>query len=274
MSEASSVAAVQHPSTVETISTGLRDLGLRGGQTVVVHASMRSMGWVCGGADTVIQALTHELGPQGTLVMPAHSAGLSEPSGWQRPPIPPDWWPLVRETMPAFDRQRTPTRCMGAIAELFRTLPGSLRSDHPTSSVAAAGPRAAEIVRLHSLEDPMGLASPWATLYELGALVLLLGVGHERNTALHLAERKAFGAAQRRIEAGAPVSRAGRRHWVTYEEPDVSTDDFNRVGAVFEQQANAVRLARLGAAEARLMPLRSLVDFAERWLLAQVFYCV
>lgn len=268
MSEASSVAAVQRPSTVETLSAGLAVLGVREGQVLVVHTSMRALGWVCGGADAVIQALTGLIGARGTLVMPAHSAGLSEPSGWQRPPIPPDWWSIVRETMPAFDRQRTPTRCMGATAELFRTLPGTVRSNHPTASVAASGPRAAEIVRVHSLEDPMGLTSPWATLYELGAQILLLGVGHERNTALHLAERKAFRERQRRVETGAPISRAGQRRWVTYEEPDVSNDDFERLGADFEGRTSSCNLARVGAAQARLMPLRALVDFAERWLLA------
>ena len=108
--------------------------------------------------------------------MPSHSAGLSEPSHWVNPPVPASWWPVIRSSMPAFDRARTPTCAMGQIAELFRTLPNVIRSEHPTLSMAALGPAATEITREHPLDDPLGPDSPLGRLYELNAKVLLVGV--------------------------------------------------------------------------------------------------
>jgi aminoglycoside 3-N-acetyltransferase len=76
------------------------------------------------------------------------------------------------------------------VAELFRSLPGVLRSGHPHRSFAAAGPHAAEITARHELESPVGEGSPLRVMYELGGSVLLLGVGHDKSTALHLAEHR------------------------------------------------------------------------------------
>ena len=74
------------------------------GTVVLVHSSLSAMGWVCGGAVAAITALQGVLGSSGTLVMPAHSPGLSEPGKWQNPPVPESWWPVIRENLPAYDR--------------------------------------------------------------------------------------------------------------------------------------------------------------------------
>ncbi|MGE3166566.1 MAG: aminoglycoside N(3)-acetyltransferase [Planctomycetota bacterium] len=263
--EARTVENIHEPVTVDSLESDFVDLGVREADTVLVHASLRSLGWVCGGAVAVNAALRAAVGPHGTIVMPAHSAGLSDPATWMNPPVPEAWWPTIRATLPAFDPRTTPTRRMGAIAELFRTLPGVLRSDHPTSSVAAAGPNAERIIESQMLDDPAGANSPLAALYDLHAKVLLLGVGHDRNTSLHLAERRAFGDAQVEVENGAPVLAGRDRIWIVYREPVLDSDDFVALGADLERRTEAVTVGRVGSAETRLMDQRTLVDFAVTW---------
>src|SRR5205085_4042113 len=104
------------------------------------------------------------------------------------PPVPEAWWETIRNERPAFDARTQPTRGMGAIAECFRSWPGSQRSDHPLVSFTALGPNAERIAANHELANGLGEGSPLARLYDLDAHVLLLGVGHANNTSLHLAE--------------------------------------------------------------------------------------
>lgn len=264
--EAGTVGFVGVPATSDTLGRDLAALGVARGDLLLVHTALSSMRWVCGGAVAVIDALANAVGPEGTLVMPAHSAGLTEPSTWCNPPVPKEWWKTIRATMPAFDRRVTPTRRMGAVAELFRTLPGVKRSDHPTSSFAAKGRLAGRIVRSQPLDDPMGEKSPLGVMARLGGKVLLLGVGHERNTSLHFAERLAFGDAHATIENGSPVLIDGVRHWILYEEPLLDSNDFAALGAAFERQTQQVTIGQVGAAEARLMDQRLLVLFGADWL--------
>ena len=155
---------------------------------------------------------------------------------------------------------------MGVTPENFRSWPGVVRSSHPTSSLAALGPRANEILAEQPLDDPHGESSPLARLYELGAQVLLLGVGFGSNTSLHLAERRAFGDRQSKYESGSPVLREGRREWVPYEEPDVDESDFERLGRDFLNESSSTSTAQAGAGSALLMPQRELVDFGVSWL--------
>ena len=121
MDEAQLVDETPQPRTRETLVRDLKHLGLASKMTVIVHSSLRAIGWVCGGPVAVIQAIMEVVTPEGTIVMPTHSGDLSDPSGWQNPPVPESWWSILQETMPAYDPRITPTRGMGRIVEVFRT---------------------------------------------------------------------------------------------------------------------------------------------------------
>lgn len=253
------------PVTPISLAGDLRALGVRPGMLLNVHCAMSKLGWVVGGAQSVVGALLEVLGPEGTLMMPAHSAQLSDPANWKRPPAPETWWATIRAEMPAYDPERTPTRFMGAVAELFRSWPGVLRSDHPQTSHAAIGPLAGEIVRGHPLECLFGDESPIGRLYALDGHVLLLGVDHGNNTVLHLAEDQAEFPGKHRHTEGAPVMEAGERRWQAFEPVQVSDDDFAELGEAFAATGLEIR-GLVGSAQARLMRAREVVDFARPWL--------
>ncbi|GAA2589688.1 BA2930 family N-acetyltransferase [Dactylosporangium fulvum] len=267
--EADAVRQAASPGTVGSISRQLTELGLPRGATVIVHSSLSRLGWVAGGAQAVVLALLDALGPDGTLVMPTHSRQLTEPADWGNPPVPESWWDVIRRETPPFDPQVTPTYFMGAVVECFRRFPGVLRSNHPTVSFAALGPLAERITAGHTLDDGLGEGSPLARLYELDAWVLLLGVGHDNNTSLHLAEYRAK-APKRYLRQGSPVTVDGERRWVEYRELADDTSLFKLIAADFATVTGKELVGPAGAGTARLMRQRDLVDFGARWLSSRV----
>jgi aminoglycoside 3-N-acetyltransferase len=266
MSEEHTIRFVSAPSTVESLAADLHRLGLEAGITVIVHSSLSSLGWVCGGPVAVVQGLMEVVTPAGTLVMPTHSTDLSDPAQWQAPPVPSEWWQVIRDTMPAYDPRITPTRGMGRIVETFRTWPGVSRSMHPSFSFAAWGKHAQRVLEAQSLDYPLGERSPLARLYDLDGQVLLLGVGYDSNTTFHLAEYRVPGP--RKCRQGAPIIEDGRRVWREYDDIALDTDSFVELGAAFEQRGYTIA-GKVGSAEARLFSVRAAVEFAREWLLSK-----
>lgn len=250
------------PRTRGSLANDLKALGLGPGMAVIAHTAMSKLGWVNGGAVAFIQAMMDALTPEGTLVMPAHSGNLSEPSYWCNPPVPDSWLQTVRDTMPAYEQQITPTSGIGTVPELFRQFPGVLRSGHPQVSFTAWGRHTAFITGGHQLDYSLGESSPLARLYDLDGHVLLIGVGHDRNTSLHLAEYRANARPLQR--QGAPVMIDGVRVWKQYDDLEIDNDCFAEIGEAFES-AHPIVKGMVGSAECRLIRQRPLVDFTTDW---------
>lgn len=263
MTEGDAVERVADPVTVSSIAADLRSLGIEAGETLLVHSSLRSLGWVCGGAQAVVDALQTVVTDSGTLVMPTHTGQYSDPEAWSNPPVPDEWVERIPESMPPFRPAVTPTRGMGSIPECFRTYPGVVRGPHPELSFAAWGADAEAIVTEQGYDYALGEESPLARLYERDGTVLLLGVGHEVNTSLHLAEYRSDVPTEL-VEHRAPVLDDGERVLVEYEDIETRTDDFPELGAEFEQQVGLTERT-VGAADAKLASQPELVDFAVEW---------
>lgn len=267
VSELDAIQGSEHPNTVKSLAADLAAIGVQPGMTLIVHSSLSKLGWVAGGPVAVVYALERAIGHGGTLVMPAHSSDLSDPSEWQNPPVPEVWWDVIRDTMPAYDPDLTPSRGMGAIPECFRKQRGVLRSSHPQVSFAAWGKHAETITRAHPLANSLGDESPLARIYDLDGWVLLLGVGHGNNTSLHLAEYRAAWPGKSVVTLGAPVLVEGEQQWVTFEDINIDTGDFPMLGEAFAA-TGAVRAGTVGRAPSLLMRQRALVDFAVEWMAA------
>ncbi|MHC5907656.1 AAC(3) family N-acetyltransferase [Streptomyces sp. S6] len=242
---------------------GLERLGVRPGATLLVHASLRRVG---AGPDAVLSALLDAVGPEGTVVVPAFTAGNSDTSPAYREhtrDMTERQIAAYRAEMPPFDG-RTASQGVGRLAEAVRRAPGAVRSAHPQTSFAALGARARELMAGHDEECHLGERSPLARLEEAGAQVLLLGVGFEVCTAFHLGEYRMPGAPWR--EYRCVVRRGGVRTWVSYRDVALDDRDFGELGAAFEARTGAVRRGPVGSGEALLFPLAEAASFAARWL--------
>ncbi len=255
------------PILKEEILSALRSLGLEKGDTVMVHTSLSKIGYVCGGAQTVIEALTQTVGGEGTIMMPSQSWKNLDPEDGVHWDVDRQYWQVIRDNWPAYDKHLTPTNTMGAVAEMFRSWPGAVRSDHPARSVAAWGKHAQELTQGHDLSNIFGDGSPLGRLYDLDGKVLLIGVGYEKNTSLHLADARAEYPGKHTCVEHSAVTENGKRVWKAYETLFVDGEDFEKIGEAFEHSSSAgVSRAMLGGAQLRLMSQRALVDFAVGWI--------
>lgn len=249
------------------LADGLRALGVVAGDVLLVHTSVKALGWIPGGPVAVVQALRDAVGETGTLVVPTQTATNSDPSAWAHPPVPESWWPVIRDATPGFDPAVTPSEYMGRVPEVLRTWPGARRSTHPQTSFAALGPLAAEIVAVHDLDSQCGERSPLATLERLQARVLILGAEFGSCTAFHLAEYRVPGAAPLKTDGAAVLTPDGGRAWVTYQDLDLDEDDFDRIGEHL-LTTGAVLTGRVGEADCHLVDLAFAVETARSWIAA------
>jgi aminoglycoside 3-N-acetyltransferase len=227
--------------TQADITAGLRRLGLHAGAGVIVHSSLRSFGWVEGGARTVIEALMEVLTPQGSLLMPSfnHNAIIEAGgAGYYHP-------------------QQTATT-NGAIPDLFWRLPGVQRSLDPTHAVAAWGRGASAYTANHHRTLTMGPLSPLGLLNADGGYGLLLGVGYESNTFHHVVEMsRNVPCLGQRSEAYDVVLPDGRRvsgrTW-GWRAQTCPLDDESRYRDEMENRG-LQRVSQIGACQATLFRL-------------------
>ena len=173
------------------IVDAIKSADLQRGDSVMVHTSLGKIGYVCGGAQVVIEALIEIVGEEGTIMMPTQSWKNLDPEDGVHGDADETDWDRIRENWPAYNKAITPTNTMGAVAEMFRSWPGTMRSDHPARSVAAWGMNAEYLTKDHDLSDIFGDTSPIGKLYELDGKVLLIGVDYDKNTSIHLADVRA-----------------------------------------------------------------------------------
>lgn len=147
----------------------LESMGLKGDETILIHSSMKSIGEVDGGADSVLDAWM-EYFKDGLLLLPTHT------------------WKTVNADNPVYNPQTTPS-CVGLLTNMFMKRDGVIRSLHPTHSMAGYGKNAAEYLAGEEYNNtPCTPGGCYDRLKDAGGKVLLVGVGHERNTYIHSVE--------------------------------------------------------------------------------------
>ncbi|MFM9372526.1 aminoglycoside 3-N-acetyltransferase [Streptomyces sp. Da 82-17] len=264
------------PVTRSRLRRDLTALGLTPGDTVMFHTRMSAIGYVAGGAATLVDALRDTVGPTGTLMVTC---------GWNdAPPYDFDTWPrpwqdAVRAEHPAYDPEFSDCdHANGRLPEALRRTPGALRSRHPDASFAALGPAAAELTADHPWDHPHGPDSPLARLTARDGRVLLLGAPLDTLTLLHHAEALAQAPGKRYVTYEQPVLEDGRRVWRRFTDIDSENGAFDYTPVVpdgedaFETITRALlaaghgRTGRVGAAESHLFEARRVVEFGVEWI--------
>ena len=257
---------IKKPNTVRSIVDSLHKLGIMNGDILLVHSSLSSMGWVIGGDEAVVWALLQAVGETGTLVMPSYTMGNSDPTEYENPPIPVEYHKLLRREMLPYNPHTTSTCGMGVIAEKFRTFPNTLRSNHPQTSFCANGKYAHEITKEHIFTPQWGMNSPLGKLYGLKAKILLLGVGYNVCTCLHMSETLS-GIVPSIEKNAAVVINNGEREWICFNDIDWETDDFIKIGKAFEKNhTDNVKRGKIGNAKCKLFELTAMVNFGIEWI--------
>ena len=165
------------------------NLGIKKGDDVMVHSSMKALGPLINGPLDVIDALIESVDiNKGTILMPSHSGQLTDPSEWTNPPLPEEQIDVVKNSIEPFNKKTTPVRGRGLIAETFLSYPEVQRSDHPLNSVSALGIKSRLYTTDHDFDEPEGLDSPIGKLYKNKGKVIGIGVSVNSFTVIHLAE--------------------------------------------------------------------------------------
>lgn len=292
-------AATADPVTYTRLREDLADLGIRPGGVLIVHASLSAVGWIPGGADTVVAALLDVLTEEGTLMVLC---------SWEHQCYDLERWPTERRAAylrepPAFDPLVSAADpAMGRLPERVRTWPGAHRSRHPLGSFAALGRRSQELLSDQPWDGMYGSGSPLERLVDADGQVLMLGAPLETATLLHYSEAIARiaeppgGPGKRRVTYrmslragrnatdGRDPAHGGEVVWREFTDFETGSDDDPAAAVLpytdivgedldpFEVIMTAAldsglgRSGRVGHAASHLLPARELSTFGTHWI--------
>lgn len=245
--------------TYRSLLADLSRLGVMPGNVLMVHASVRAIGPVIGGVNTIVQALLDAIGPAGTLVAYV------------------DFEPFYEEgdsDIPVFDKRiAQAARDHGILHETLRNWPGALRSDHPDAGVVAIGALAEWITREHPFQYGYGKGSPFEKALEAGVRVLMLGAPLDTVTLLHYAENEARIPGKRIRTYQRRMPGPDGPQWVSFEEFDTAEPVNSEFPEnVFEQIVQAYlsrgngSTGKIAAAASALLDGPELVRFGVDWM--------
>jgi aminoglycoside 3-N-acetyltransferase len=250
------------------LALAFRALGVRPGETLMLHASVRAVGKIAGGPDVIHLALGDALGKDGTLLMyagcPAHvdevgRGGLSAAEEAE-----------ILEKLPPFDAETARSaRDHGVLVEFFRTSPGTIVNRHP-ARFAARGGNATRLFATQPWDLAFGDGSALERLVEIDGRILLLGSDRDAVTFLHYVEHVAELPGRRIARFRVPVLEDGERVWRDMTEVDTSSKGahpnwpdrfFAKIVDGFLRESDN-RGGAVGDTIAFLIPVRPFLDFS------------
>ncbi|VEU81087.1 aminoglycoside N(3)-acetyltransferase [Haploplasma axanthum] len=256
------VESTSTPRTLESLVLDLKKFDIDYDDTVIVHVSQSSIGWILGGTETLYKAILKVIGPLGTIVVPTQTMDNSDPKDWVAPAVPESWHQEIRDLMPAYDKKTTKTRSMGSFSEYIRVHPDSERSSHPQVSFAAIGFHAKKIVKKHELTPKFGMDTPLGAIYRLGgAKILMIGTDMTTCTGLHLSEALSENFKEKEISSCAMIV-DNKRKWVSYEDKNYNSDAFSVIYDEYKKKVNITE-GFVGSGSTKVLDFNNLIDFGK-----------
>ncbi len=253
-----------------SLTASLSHLGLRPGDSAMVHAAVSRVGRLMHGPDALIGALRETVGPRGTVLAYADWDGAYDDLLDAEGRVPPEWRPHIPPFDPATSRA---IRDNGIFPEFLRTTPGALRSANPGASVVALGARAAWFTADHPLDYGYGEGSPLAKLVAAKGKVLMLGAPWDTMTLLHHAEHLARIPGKRLRRYEVPLKTPAGVEWRMIEEfdtsdpvvPGLADDYFAEIVRAFVATGRGTQ-GPVGKAPSLLVDAAEICAFAVDWL--------
>ncbi len=239
----------------DELTAGFERLGLRDGDSVVMHAALESMGVVEGGAAMVLHRLLRVLGKSGTLLMPTFTSITRHSTTHDNHTKPGCWCEGREDRHLPFIPELQPDKIIGEIAKRLCSWPASLRSRHPAYSYVAVGKHGDELVREFSLDDPL---LPLKRFLRHDPWVVTIGVGLDSVTAIYLAEETRLKPKFTR-ERALTFSSKGPA-WVDITALGCS-DGFKKLEAQLSGKVS--RETKIGLASTQIYPMKRLLEQAD-----------
>jgi aminoglycoside 3-N-acetyltransferase len=250
--------------SMESLARDARALGIQPGDLLMVHASVRAVGPVAGGADQIHLALKDAVGPTGSLFMYASCPAYFDEVG--RGDHAPEVERELRAKLPAFDpRTARCARDNGTLVEFLRTWPDTVANQHVVRFICR-GPHAEALFAPQAWTYAYGADSPLARFASLGGRVLLLGSDHDQVTFLHHAEHLVDVPGKRVVRYEVPWLVNGARVWRPCEEFDTSEPAHPAWHETFFKDITDAYLRHTGNAGGRIGSAESYVLDAQPFL--------
>ncbi|MFM9828308.1 MAG: aminoglycoside 3-N-acetyltransferase [Sphingomonas sp.] len=259
--------------TRASLCDDLRHLGVKDGDTVMLHAAMRKVGPLLNGPDALSNALLDVVGPKGTIMVYTSWDSLHDDLLDEDGRVLPEW----RDHVPGFDAKASrAVRMNGIIAEFVRTMPGARRSANPGASVAAIGNRADWITADHPQDYGYGPGTPFAKLVEVDGRVLMVGAPWDTMTLVHHADHLARLATKKTIRIDVPFATPSGTRWQFIEEFETGDPVHEALPENYIERIVTAYVGSgggnqglIGRAPSLLVDARPMLAFAVDWLESQ-----
>lgn len=257
-------------SSLGELVADLHRLGIAEGEVVMVHASMRAIRPVDNGAEGVVEALERAVGPDGTLLM---NLGARDDWDWVNAEPEAERERLLADAPPFDALQTVADPDVGVLAEVLRTLPGTLVNDHPDGRFGARGRLAQQLLADLPWNDYYGPGSVLERLVTLGGKVLRLGADPDTVTLMHYAEYLVPLESKRRVRRhhrvlgpDGPTVRAVDSLDDSVGIVDYPGEDYFAVilGAYLSTGRGSI--GKVGSATSELLDAADLVAFSVEWM--------